>query len=253
MEPGPGEVGHEGRCNAVKHQRADGARCRKTAGWGTDHPGIGACKLHGGSTPAHVVRAERIRLAESIGELVAEVAPEAAGVDPTEGILEVVAKTWARKRALEMLVDQLVPRGARAYVFDEDPEDGRTVFAPAGEAGIFGPDSKGDAKPHVLVGMLHTETELHLKACKLAIDAGIEQRRIELAEGQAQQLADVLRTGMAGLLEAVRALGVLEGAALRQLEDQVPGLLRSAIERARVIDVPSDPGSGPGTPEEGDE
>ena len=23
------------------------------AGWGTDHPGIGSCKFHGGSTPNH--------------------------------------------------------------------------------------------------------------------------------------------------------------------------------------------------------
>ncbi|MEL6705522.1 MAG: HGGxSTG domain-containing protein [Bacteroidota bacterium] len=28
-----------------------GGRCRKTAGWGTDHPGTGKCRLHGGASP----------------------------------------------------------------------------------------------------------------------------------------------------------------------------------------------------------
>jgi hypothetical protein len=37
------------RCGATKHAR-DGT-CRLPAGWGTDHPGHGRCKLHGGSSP----------------------------------------------------------------------------------------------------------------------------------------------------------------------------------------------------------
>jgi len=28
-----------------------GGRCQLPAGWGTDHPGVGRCKLHGGATP----------------------------------------------------------------------------------------------------------------------------------------------------------------------------------------------------------
>ena len=36
-------------CNARK---TDGSGyCKHEAGWGTDHPGIGRCKFHGGSTP----------------------------------------------------------------------------------------------------------------------------------------------------------------------------------------------------------
>lgn len=29
-----------------------GDKCGQTAGWGTDHVGVGACKLHGGATPS---------------------------------------------------------------------------------------------------------------------------------------------------------------------------------------------------------
>lgn len=31
--------------------KSTGKLCQKPAGWGTDHPGVGKCKLHGGATP----------------------------------------------------------------------------------------------------------------------------------------------------------------------------------------------------------
>lgn len=48
--------GHGGRCGATTKQT--GAPCTQPAGWGTSHPGIGRCKLHGGSTPSHEVAAK---------------------------------------------------------------------------------------------------------------------------------------------------------------------------------------------------
>jgi hypothetical protein len=38
-------------CNARKTD-GDGY-CKQPAGWGTDHAGLGRCKLHGGNTTAH--------------------------------------------------------------------------------------------------------------------------------------------------------------------------------------------------------
>lgn len=37
------------KCGAKKRQ-GEGT-CTRPAGWGTDHPGVGTCKLHGGATP----------------------------------------------------------------------------------------------------------------------------------------------------------------------------------------------------------
>lgn len=42
--------------------RADGQACRQWAGWGSDTPGVGPCRQHGGSTAKR--RAEGARLAE---------------------------------------------------------------------------------------------------------------------------------------------------------------------------------------------
>lgn len=36
--------------------------CGHQAGWGTDHPGYGQCKLHGGSTPTGKKHAKQLRL-----------------------------------------------------------------------------------------------------------------------------------------------------------------------------------------------
>jgi hypothetical protein len=38
------------KCGGKKHQ-GEGT-CTRPAGWGTDHPGYGRCKLHGGSVPS---------------------------------------------------------------------------------------------------------------------------------------------------------------------------------------------------------
>jgi hypothetical protein len=57
----PGHDDHRPRalCGGVLKQR-DGT-CTQAAGWGTSHPGVGACKLHGGSTPSHVAAAQKVQ------------------------------------------------------------------------------------------------------------------------------------------------------------------------------------------------
>jgi hypothetical protein len=35
-------------CGARRRGQGKGKLCRRPAGWGTDHPGAGRCKLHGG-------------------------------------------------------------------------------------------------------------------------------------------------------------------------------------------------------------
>jgi hypothetical protein len=44
------------RCGAKKRA---GGTCTLAPGWGTPHPGIGKCKLHGGSVPNHVKAAAK--------------------------------------------------------------------------------------------------------------------------------------------------------------------------------------------------
>ncbi len=63
MEPDSPSSGHDAatceanHCHRQKRQGEPGETCAQAAGWGTDHAGIGACKLHGGSTRNHRHRA----------------------------------------------------------------------------------------------------------------------------------------------------------------------------------------------------
>ena len=45
-------------CGATTRQDTD---CGRPAGWGTDHPGFGQCKLHGGSTTTGKKHAKQLR------------------------------------------------------------------------------------------------------------------------------------------------------------------------------------------------
>lgn len=53
-----------------KKNRA-GGKCAKPAGWGTDHVGVGPCKLHGGATPVKHGRYSAIKR-QSLGTLIAQ-------------------------------------------------------------------------------------------------------------------------------------------------------------------------------------
>lgn len=69
-------------CGAAK--KSDGTPCRRPAGWGTDHPGAGRCKLHGGLSPTkHGLYSKHAR--GRTGEILAEVT-DAEAADPTEEI-----------------------------------------------------------------------------------------------------------------------------------------------------------------------
>jgi hypothetical protein len=48
--------------------------------------------------------------------------------------------------------------------------------------GLWGHDHNGDQAPHVLVNLLGFWTDRYMRACKMALDAGIDERMIRNAE-----------------------------------------------------------------------
>lgn len=173
--------GDEGRCGA--HSRRTGQPCRQ---W----PVAGAtrCRMHGGTTTRSLQAADR-RIAERdrakrIAELLAD-HDLGDDVDPHAGLLEVVRRTGAMMRVLGLLVGELDPDTI-------DLHDGLYVDKPVPM------DSDGrEVVLHPLMGEYRSWTQDHAKACKLAIDAGIDERKVRLAEGQVTMLeravADTLR------------------------------------------------------------
>lgn len=165
----------DGLCNTRK---TDGTGlCRHEAGWGTDHVGDGKCRKHGGTSPNLRAHAAKLRHARELDELLAEQLAGVEIVDPVAAVLEVVRRTWAWRRVLEMRAGELM---------DRTDLDG-------GEPAIYGRNHLGDQAPHVLFTMLEKATAQHLHACKVAIDAGVAERALRIEEDKLDLLAGMVR------------------------------------------------------------
>jgi hypothetical protein len=81
-----------------------GGRCRRPAGHGTEHLGLGRCKLHGGSTPSQIERARRELAARELAVMGAAIA-----VGPTQALLECVYRAAGQAAWLRLKVESLAP------------------------------------------------------------------------------------------------------------------------------------------------
>lgn len=66
MEQPPRQRGHGHKCGGTNRQ---GQPCGNAAGKGTDHPGVGNCKNHGGSTRTGKTSALRLQAERSLARL----------------------------------------------------------------------------------------------------------------------------------------------------------------------------------------
>lgn len=204
MEEAEKPDGH-GRCGATSRS---GNSCRKPAGWGTDHVGHGTCKLHGGNTPTHRAFAGKAIAAEAVRTygLPRE-------VDPRDALLEEVHRTAG---AVDWLRGQVEALTADAVTWGVTEEKSST-----GKDG----DSRTEAAAVNTWVQLYQQERRHLvDVCKAAISAGIEERRVRLAEQQGALLAGVIR-GILGDLE-------LTPAQAARVSEVVPRHLRAMAEAA---------------------
>lgn len=101
----PASTQRRDQCGARKRQSK--GRCTLPAGWGTSHPGVGLCKLHGGSMPNHVTHAARVATeAEARGLLERLGRPDPIG-DPVEELLDLGAEVRAYLTVLRERLSEL--------------------------------------------------------------------------------------------------------------------------------------------------
>jgi hypothetical protein len=199
-ETGPDRDGYA-RCGGPrKHGRG---ACTQAAGWGTPHPGVGRCKLHGGSTPTHVRAGQR-----ALAERAVRTYGLPVDIAADEALLEEIRWTaghvvWLRERIQEMEPDALI-WGVRQRV-DQDA----TEFP--------GVNITEMASPSVWLDLYQRERKHLVDVCKAALSAGIEERRIRLAESRGVEMAAVVR----------RLLTALDLSAEQWA--RVPGLLQQAV------------------------
>lgn len=162
-----------------------GTHCTREAGWGTDHLGIGRCKLHGGCTPNHAKAAAE----EKARRLRAMYAPVPI-TDPAGRMAEVTAEIDAFYRAVR---DHLTRHEVGEWVTDAN-------------------------RPHV--ALLRELLVLMRAFLSDWQRLGMEERMVRLDEQRAALVVEVLEAALGGLgleppvLERARA-AVGEQLALR--------------------------------------
>lgn len=149
-------------CGAVK--RTNGKLCMRTPGWGTDHSGFGRCKFHSGSSRSGKIAAAH----EEINGM---------------ALARAVSPTQALTAALNLTAGQLAYATEKVAELTDEQLFGEYVNR---ETGI----------PEVLTNVwLKLQRELTgdiAKFAKLAIDAGLAERDMNLREAQTQVFAALL-------------------------------------------------------------
>jgi hypothetical protein len=144
-------------CGAKRRQ--GGGPCGRHAGWGTSHPGYGHCRDHGGASPGGVKYAARLAIAEQARAVVGPVE-----IEPMDAIAELLAAANGRR----MYVAEL-----REAVAAGKPVDLALL--------------------DVYLGLEDENSDRMARLAKMLLDAGHEERRVQVQELVGERVAVVLR------------------------------------------------------------
>lgn len=176
----PGD-GDPRRCQA-KSNRAEGGQCRRWA-----MKGQTVCPTHGGRARQNKAAAQR-RLAEQEANRIMAKAVETFGlpreIDPRDALLEEVYRTAGAIDWLTGKVRELDPSAA-VWGVTEQVTKGATEYE--------GIDTTEAAAVNVWIELWQKERKHLVDVSKAAISAGIEERRVKLAEQQGALLASVVK------------------------------------------------------------
>lgn len=225
------------RCTATSSRT--GERCKRQAILGGT-----VCASHGGRAP-QVQRAAARRLA--LGEAIAELHQlgHPIDVEPADAMLAMVQEAAgnvaflrARVQELDQLTRESRELEAALAVLGGGGKESVEIAqrAPAGIYGQVDPRN-WKAERHVVVAMYDDERERLVRWAKACRDAGVDERRVQLAEDQGRQLAAVLRATLEAALSLVVA--ILEPAAATTVRErwsaEVPGIVRREIGRVTGV------------------
>jgi len=202
---------HQKCLGHAKHTNEE-RRAAAVEKWGTNGPwpcesqprkGQEVCGRHGGSTTQAETKAtERLKEQRARGEggrMLDEI-DEPAPPDPLAALDDLLDRAWRNTYVLGVLVGELdigtdwgwaQIRGAQGAV--------QRVVSIQSDLGLVGPDHHGDQRTNVLWTMYGAELDRYARLVKIAIDTGLEERRVSVQERQAQA---VLGAVLAGLRDA---------------------------------------------------
>ena len=171
MTDQPDQPGHDSRyCGGPKRQ-GEGT-CTRPAGWGTPHPGIGRCKLHGGSTPSHVAAAEKVMAEQEAARFGLDMREISGGEALIREVRRSAAMTdWLAARVAALPEDDLT-FGVASRRLTPSPIQGQQPSVVVEQR----------ARLHPFVLMLTQERTLLGRLAEAAHRCGIEERLLRQVE-----------------------------------------------------------------------
>ena len=191
------------------------------AGERTQHPGWGYCKMHGGNTPNGIKHAARLRweamkaAAEQSGfyhGLVKDVTAEQVLLDEVRRSSAIV--TWLQYMISQWRIEPETPEEELARLEADDPDSpatgaellqmmnvSRSTGLPALGAVVTW-EKGGTIAPTEVQAWLRMyldERQQAVRSAKAAIDAGVADRLVKLAEREVDVLVDVIRASLADM------------------------------------------------------
>lgn len=202
--------------------------------------GATVCTSHGGAAP-QVRRAAARQLALAAAEQELAQLGGLVDVEPAEAMVAMVQEAaWnvaVYRRLVQTLELQTIDdSGEIEYRGDEDVKIIDPRVLASGLAARVDP-ANWRAAPHVWVAMYDAERERLVKWAKACRDAGVDEHRMRLLEGQAEQLVGVAHDIAAGLQAALMASGLAADLVASVVEESLPAVMRQAFERAQAIEV----------------
>lgn len=150
--------------------------CDRPAGFGTDHEGLGPCRLHGGNLAPHI-RSGVVANAE-----LSLLVDEPVSIDPAQALLWCVTLAaqdirWLNSRIAELETYRVRPKTTEQGIGMQGPIDKTT---------------KGPVELNGLIQQRFQAEERLARFSKMALDAGVADRLVRLAERMGELIAPML-------------------------------------------------------------
>ncbi|HEX7349600.1 hypothetical protein [Brachybacterium sp.] len=170
------------RCSATA--KSTGKPCGR---WAID--GGSTCPMHGSSAPQVKAKAAQ-RVAEEKAAAKMRLFAAPVDIDPANALLELVQWTAGEVRYWRAEVARIAEAEAEKLTWSQTSHEEGTT--PGAEGGYFDKDVT-EAVPHVAYRMLTDAQDRLAKYAAAALRAGVEERRVRLAEDQGAAVAGVIR------------------------------------------------------------
>jgi hypothetical protein len=181
----------EGRCGVRKSPRATAkpsshpsAFCTQLAGWGTNHLGVGPCKLHLGTTASKVKAAQPVMMERMVQRFALPV-----DVEPGEAITQAIARA---NGAVLYCADQVKALDPDEIVWGKQKLD-KKVGREQGTQVAYVNESAG-AGVNYWVQLYYQWDKRLTDLCIDALKLGLRELEIDIAKQHGEQLLHYLRS-----------------------------------------------------------